>query len=92
MVVVNAGEVLLSGKKKDKKVYTRYTGCPGGLRTVPFETLIEEKPEEVITEAVRKMSPHTKSGNRMLRRLRVYAGPEHEQAAQKSVLLEIKPR
>ena len=90
VVVVNAREVLLSGKKKTQKVYTRYTGYPGGLRTVPFETMIEEKPEEVITVAVRKMLPHTKLGDRMLRHLRVYAGPEHEQAAQKPVPLEIK--
>ena len=90
VVVVNAREVLLSGKKKTQKVYTRYTGYPGGLRTVPFETMIEEKPEEIITVAVRKMLPHTRLGDRMLRHLRVYAGPEHEQAAQKPVPLEIK--
>lgn len=85
VVVVNAREVLLTGKKRTQKVYTHYTGYPGGIRTVPFETLIEEKPEEVVLEAVRKMLPHTKLGDKMLRHLRVYAGPEHRQAAQKPI-------
>ena len=90
VVVINAQGVLLSGKKKTKKTYTRYTGYPGGLRVVSFETLMEEKPEEVVQVAVRKMLPHTKLGRKMLRHLRVYAGAQHEQAAQKPVLLEIK--
>ena len=90
VVVVNSREVLLSGKKKTQKIYTRYTGYPGGLRTVPFERLIEEKPEQVVREAVRKMLPHTKLGDQMIRHLRVYAGPEHLQAAQKPVPVEVK--
>lgn len=89
VVVTNAREVLLTGKKRTQKVYTHYTGYPGGIRTVPFETLIEEKPEEVIREAVRKMLPHTKLGRQMLKHLRVYAGPEHRQSAQKPISLSL---
>ena len=90
VVVVNAREILLTGKKRTQKVYTHYTGYPGGIRTVPFETLMEEKPEEVVREAVRKMLPHTKLGRQMLRHLRVYAGPQHRQKAQKPIPFEIK--
>lgn len=87
VVVTNAREILLSGKKKKQKTYTRYTGYPGGIRIIPFETLLEEKPEEIIREAVRKMLPHNKLGRRMLTHLRVYAGSEHRQSAQKPIPL-----
>ena len=90
VVVVNARDVLLSGKKKTQKIYTHYTGYPGGIRTVPFERLIEEKPEQVVREAVRKMLPHTRLGDQMIRHLRVYAGPEHRQSAQKPIPFEVK--
>lgn len=90
VVVVNAREVRFTGKKLDQKFYTRYTGYPGGIRRVPLGTLLEEKPEEVVREAVRRMLPHTKLGRRMLGHLRVYAGPEHRQAAQKPVPFEVK--
>ena len=89
VVIVNAREVLVSGRKLKQKFYTRYTGYPGGIRKVALETLMEEKPTEVIQEAVRRMLPHTKLGDRMLTHLRVYPGPEHRQKAQKPVPLEI---
>jgi len=90
VIVVNARDILFTGKKAEQKFYTRYTGYPGGLRTEPLGELIERKPEQVIREAIRRMLPHTKLGRRMLRHLRVYSGPEHKQAAQKPVLLEAK--
>jgi len=90
VVVIHAREVRFTGKKLEQKIYTRYTGYPGGIRTTPLSTLLEEKPEEVIREAVRKMLPHTKLGRKILGHLRVYAGPEHRQKAQKPVLMEIK--
>lgn len=90
VVVVNAREVRFTGKKADQKLYKHYTGYPGGIREVSLGTLLAEKPEEVIREAVRRMLPHTKLGRQMLRHLRVYAGPEHRQAAQKPVPFEVK--
>ena len=90
VVVINAREVLLSGKKSTQKTYSHYTGYPGGIRIIPFERMIEEKPEEVVREAIRKMLPHTKLGRKMLGHLRVYAGAEHRQAAQKPIPLEVK--
>ncbi|MBU3758587.1 MAG: 50S ribosomal protein L13 [Candidatus Omnitrophica bacterium] len=83
VVVINAAKVHISGRKAQDKVYTHYTGYPGGLRSFTFEKLIERKPEEIITRAVSRMLPKNKLGTEMLRRLRVYAGDKHEQQAQK---------
>ena len=85
VVVINAAQIRFTGKKGEQKLYTHYTGYPGGIRTIALEDLLEEKPAEVIREAVRKMLPHTKLGRRMLGHLRVYAGSEHKQSAQKPV-------
>lgn len=90
VVVVNAREIHFTGKKGEKKIYTHYTGYPGGIQTETLAERLEEKPEEVIRETIRKMLPHTKLGRRMLTHLRVYAGPEHRQAAQKPVPFEVK--
>lgn len=89
VVVINAKDVLLSGKKKEKKFYTHYTGYPGGIRVTPFETMIEEKPEEVIRLAVRRMLPHNKLARKMIGHLRIYAGADHDQKAQQPVVMEI---
>lgn len=89
VVVINASQVRFTGRKASQKTYTRYTGYPGGIRTTSLETLLQEKPEEVIREAVRKMLPHTHLGRRMLRHLRVYPASEHRQSSQKPVLLEV---
>ena len=90
VVVINAREVLFSGKKGEQKIYTHYTGYPGGLRTQKLKDKLEEKPAEVIREAVRRMLPHTNLGRRILTHLRVYAGAEHRQASQKPVPYEIE--
>ena len=89
VVVVNASKVHVTGNKKEQKVYNHYSGFPSGLKTYNFETLIEKKPEEVITRAVKGMLPKKSLGSQMLRRLRVYAGAEHKQQAQKPVTVEI---
>ena len=77
VVILNARDVRVTGRKKEQKLYTRYSGYPGGIRTISLGKLQEEKPERVVREAVRKMLPHTNLGDRMLRHLRVYAGAEH---------------
>lgn len=87
VIIVNAEKVYVSGKKEKDKIYTHYTGWPGGLRTYNLETLREKKPEEVIMLAVSRMLPRNKLGREMLRRLRVYSGPEHQQQAQKPIPL-----
>ncbi len=89
VIVINATEVHVTGKKKEQKIYKHYSGYPGGLKTYSFEELMAKKPEEIIERAVSRMLPKNKLGREMLRRLRVYAGAEHNHQAQKPVALEV---
>lgn len=89
VIVVNAKEIYVTGKKPKQKIYNHYSGYPGGLKTYTFEELLAKKPEEIITRAVSRMLPKNKMGREMLRRLRVYAGPAHAHKAQKPEPLEI---
>ncbi len=90
VVVVNAGQVELSGRKRENKVYYRHTGFPGGIRSITAGRLLETRPERAIEHAVRGMLPKGRLGRRMLRKLKVYAGAEHPHAAQKPERLEIR--
>ena len=90
VVVVNAERVHLSGRKMDQKVYHTYTGWAGGLYETPVRTMLEKKPERVIYLAVRRMLPKTKLGRHMLKKLKIYAGPEHPHSAQKPEALAIE--
>jgi len=82
VIVVNAGRVVYTGGKLDDKAYTRYSGYPGGLRTRSLRQAVDHDPTFPVTNAVRGMLPNNTLGRQMLKRLRVYAGPEHEHAAQ----------
>src|SRR2546430_197082 len=82
VVVVNAAKVLVTGSKLDGKTYTRYSGYPGGLRTTTLRRVQEKDPTFPIYNAVRGMLQRNTLGADMLKRLRVYAGPEHQQQAQ----------
>ena len=77
VVVVNAQEVQVTGKKETDKVYTRYSGYPGGLRKITVKELREQKPEEIIRHAVSGMLPKNKLRASMLKRLYVFSGSEH---------------
>jgi len=90
VIVVNAEKIVLTGKKLDNKIYYRHTGYVGGIKAVSYRNLIQKKPEFVIYEAVRRMLPKGPLGRKMLRKLRVYAGPEHNHAAQKPEVLTLK--
>jgi large subunit ribosomal protein L13 len=81
VVVVNAAKVSVSGDTREKK-YWRHTQYPGGLRSVTQEKLLAKRPERVVEYAVKGMLPHTSLGATMLRRLKVYAGPDHPHQAQ----------
>ena len=83
VIVINAEKVEVTGKKRKEKIYKRHTGYPGGLRETTFEKLQAKKPEEIIRHAVKGMLPDGKLGRQMLKKLKVYAGPEHNHAAQK---------
>jgi len=82
VVVVNAKQVKVTGKKEEEKIYYHHSGYPGGLKERTFKELIEKKPEEVIIRAVKGMLPKNKLGRKMLKKLKVYAGPEHPHQAQ----------
>ena len=85
IIVVNADKLVLTGKKLDKKIYRYHTGYPGGLKEIPYRKLMATKSEFAFREAVRRMLPKGPLGYRMVKKLFVYAGPEHKQQAQKPV-------
>jgi large subunit ribosomal protein L13 len=89
VVVINAEKVTLSGNKlKDKRAY-RHSGYPGGLRSVAYGALMASRPERVVEKAVRGMLPKNSLGRKMLRKLKVYRGPDHPHQAQQPVPFEI---
>jgi len=89
VIVVNAAEVELTGRKRENKVYHRHSGYPGGIREVTAGKLLEKRPERLFESVVRGMLPKNPLGRKMLRKLKVYSGPDHPHAAQKPVQLEI---
>lgn len=90
IVVINAAKIRTTGKKLEQKKYYRYTGYPGGLKVKTLEQLLEERPELPLREAVRRMLPKNIQGRRMLRRLKIYPGPDHPHQAQKPIPLELE--
>jgi large subunit ribosomal protein L13 len=90
VIVVNAEKVALSGNKlADKRAY-RHSGYPGGLHSVAYRDLLAKHPERVVEKAVKGMLPKNTLGRSMLRKLKVYAGPDHPHQAQQPVPFEIK--
>lgn len=89
IVVVNAEKVAVTGRKMSDKIYYHHTGYIGGLKRVTFEQLIDKAPERIIQTAVKGMLPKNRLGRQMLKKLKVYAGPEHRHEAQQPVQLEL---
>src|SRR5690554_6241955 len=88
VVVINAEKVKLTGKKLEQKNYVYHTGYPGGLREIPYERLIKERPEKIIELAVKGMLPKNRLGRKMIKKLKVYGGAEHKHEAQKPEIYE----
>ena len=88
VIIINAANAVFTGKKLTDKVYYRHSGYIGGLKSVTAKQLMESTPEKVLYEAVKGMLPKNSIGVKSLTRLRVYAGAEHEQQAQKPVAYE----
>ncbi|MDL2298622.1 50S ribosomal protein L13 [Synergistaceae bacterium OttesenSCG-928-D05] len=82
VIVVNAEKVGLTGKKREQSTIRRYSGYPGGLKTLTYGQVLERRPERLIERVVWGMLPKTKLGRDMYRKLKVYAGPSHPHAAQ----------
>ena len=83
VIVVNADKIHISGNKREKKLYYRFSGYPGGLKVRTMRDVIDQDATAVVRTAVRKMLPGTRLGRRMLKKLRVYTGPEHPHSAQR---------
>jgi large subunit ribosomal protein L13 len=83
VIIVNAGGVQLTGRKKQQKIYYRHSGYLGSLKAEPFHKLIRRRPEIPVERAVRGMLPKNRLGRKLFRNLKVYGGPDHPHAAQK---------
>lgn len=92
VIVINASQVAVTSKKSQEKIYYRYSGYPGGLKAESFENLRNRRPEAVIERAVRGMLPKNKLGRQMIRKLKVYGGPDHPHAAQQPIDFELNLR
>ena len=90
VVVVNANRVLVTGRKAEQKVYRRHSGYPGGMKETGYGRMMERRPEEILRRAVYGMMPKTRLARQQLRKLKIYAGPEHPHAAQNPQQYEVK--
>lgn len=89
VVIVNAKKVRLTGDKLESKHWHRHSGYPGGLTSIPYSRLMEERPEKAVEKAVTGMLPRNRLGRAMSTKVKVYAGPDHPHGAQKPKKLEI---
>jgi large subunit ribosomal protein L13 len=92
VVVVNAEKVAVTGKKLDEKIYYRHSGYPGGLRKRTLREELGRRPEEVLRRAVKGMLPRNRLARQQLKKLKIYAGPEHPHAAQAPEPLDLERR
>jgi large subunit ribosomal protein L13 len=89
VIIVNAEKVRVTGQKLDQKLYHRHSGYPGGLTSINLRDQLAKHPERVLQSAIKGMLPKNKLGRRMLKKLKVYAGPEHPHQAQQPKQLEL---
>jgi large subunit ribosomal protein L13 len=89
IVVVNASKIRVTGNKMTDKIYYKHSGYIGNLKSENLETMLEKYPERVLMKSVRGMLPKSKLGNAMIKKLRVFAGPEHTHIAQQPEPLEL---
>lgn len=90
VVIINAAQAVLTGKKLDQKIHYHHTGYIGGMKAVKYRTLMAQKPELAMELAVKGMLPKNTIGSNSFARLKVYAGAEHQQAAQQPIPVEVK--
>lgn len=89
VIIINAKDVILTGNKLNQKVYRHHSGYIGGMKETPAKVMLETNPEKAMTLAVKGMLPHNSLGRQSLKKLRVYAGAEHENQAQKPEVWEV---
>ena len=90
VIVINCKDAVLTGHKLDQKMYRHHSGFIGGMKETPARVMMDKTPEKAMYLAVKGMLPHTKLGRQMIKKLRVYAGSEHNNAAQKPEVWEVK--
>jgi large subunit ribosomal protein L13 len=90
VIIVNAKEVVLTGKKWKNKKYYRHSGYPGGLKTTTAKEMRKKKPEQIVIHAVKGMLPKNKLGAKMIKKLKVYPDENHPHIAQKPILINIE--
>ena len=90
VIVLNVKDVILTGNKMDQKIYRHHSGYIGGMKEIPARVMLEKNPEKAMTLAIKGMLPHNSLGRAQLKKLRVYAGSEHENQAQKPEVWEVK--
>lgn len=90
VIILNSDKVILTGAKLDQKKYYHHSGYVGGIKETPYRDLMAKKSDFVVTEAIRGMLPHNSLGRKMIKKLRVYKGGEHEQQAQKPEALTLQ--
>jgi large subunit ribosomal protein L13 len=89
VIVINASRIALTGNKRSTKVAYRHSGYPGGLTAVGYEEMLTKRPDRAVEIAVRGMLPHNRLGRQLIKKLKVYAGPEHPHQAQQPVPFQI---
>lgn len=90
VIIINCDKVVLTGRKLDQKIYRSHSGYIGGMKEITAKDLLAKNSERMMTHAVVGMLPHTRLGRQMAKKLRVYAGSEHENIAQKPEVWEVK--
>ena len=90
VIVINCKDAVLTGKKLDQKMYRHHSGYIGGMKETSARVMMETTPEKAMMLAIKGMLPHTKLGRQLIKKLRVYAGSEHENIAQKPEVWEVK--
>ena len=90
VIILNVKDVILTGNKLNQKIYRHHSGYIGGMKEVSAKVMLEKNPEKAMTLAVKGMLPHNSLGRAQLKKLRVYAGSEHENQAQKPEVWEVK--
>jgi large subunit ribosomal protein L13 len=89
IVVINAEKISVTGRKSTAKMYHHHTGFPGGIKSISFNKLLDKAPERILEAAVKGMLPKGPLGREMFRKLKVYAGPEHNHTAQQPITLTL---
>jgi len=89
VIIVNAEKIKITGSKMDQRTYFRHSGHPGAGKFTTVRQMMEKRPEEVVRHAVKGMLPKNKLGRKMLKKLRVYAGPDHPHQAQRPEPMEL---